>query len=96
MQEGYDHSYHFIASFIGDHVKFHADRLRAKARELAEAKAADAAIPTDAAATTGQPIKCKAMVAWKAKEPLKLETVVVAPPKAGEVRVNNKSSRRPA
>ena len=27
------------------------------------------------------------MVAWKAKEPLKLETVVVAPPKAGEVRV---------
>ena len=37
MQEGYDHSYHFIASFIGDHVKFHADRLRVKARELAEA-----------------------------------------------------------
>ncbi|KAH8093602.1 S-formylglutathione hydrolase [Aureococcus anophagefferens] len=27
------------------------------------------------------------MVAWKAKEDLKLETIVVAPPKAGEVRV---------
>lgn len=23
-QEGYDHSYYFIASFIGDHLKFHA------------------------------------------------------------------------
>ncbi len=63
MQEGYDHSYHFIASFIGDHVKFHADRLRVKARELAEAKAADAAIPTDAA-TTGQPIKCTAAASY--------------------------------
>ncbi len=28
MQDGYDHSYHFIASFIGDHIAFHADRLR--------------------------------------------------------------------
>ena len=24
MQEGYDHSYFFIASFIGDHLAFHA------------------------------------------------------------------------
>ncbi len=24
MQEGYDHSYFFIASFIEDHVRFHA------------------------------------------------------------------------
>ena len=24
MQEGYDHSYYFIASFVEDHVKFHA------------------------------------------------------------------------
>jgi S-formylglutathione hydrolase len=24
MQEGYDHSYHFIASFIGEHLAFHA------------------------------------------------------------------------
>ena len=27
MQPGYDHSYFFIASFIGDHIRFHADRL---------------------------------------------------------------------
>ncbi len=27
MQPGYDHSYFFIASFIGDHVAFHAARL---------------------------------------------------------------------
>lgn len=27
LQEGYDHSYYFIASFIGDHVRFHRERL---------------------------------------------------------------------
>jgi S-formylglutathione hydrolase len=26
MQEGYDHSYYFIASFIEDHLNFHAER----------------------------------------------------------------------
>lgn len=29
MQSGYDHSYYFIATFIGDHIAFHAARLRA-------------------------------------------------------------------
>jgi len=28
MQPGYDHSYYFIASFIGDHLKHHADALK--------------------------------------------------------------------
>ncbi|MBS7697521.1 MULTISPECIES: S-formylglutathione hydrolase [unclassified Chelatococcus] len=28
-QEGYDHSYFFIATFIADHLKWHAERLRA-------------------------------------------------------------------
>lgn len=28
MQDGYDHSYFFIASFMEDHVKFHASNLR--------------------------------------------------------------------
>lgn len=32
-------------------------------------------------------IQCKAMVAWKAGEPLSLEDITVDPPKAGEVRV---------
>lgn len=27
MQEGYDHSYHFISSFIGEHIAFHAKYL---------------------------------------------------------------------
>jgi S-formylglutathione hydrolase len=29
MQPGYDHSYYFIASFIGDHIAHHAKALRA-------------------------------------------------------------------
>jgi S-formylglutathione hydrolase len=28
-QAGYDHSYHFIATFIGEHLRWHADLLRA-------------------------------------------------------------------
>ncbi len=35
----------------------------------------------------GQPISCKAAVAWEAGKPLSIETIEVAPPKAGEVRV---------
>lgn len=31
LQEGYDHSYYFIASFIDDHLRHHADILRDKA-----------------------------------------------------------------
>jgi S-formylglutathione hydrolase len=29
MQPGYDHSYYFIASFIGEHIAYHAEELRA-------------------------------------------------------------------
>lgn len=29
MQPGYDHSYFFMASFVADHVAFHAERLKA-------------------------------------------------------------------
>eukprot|EP01065_Artemidia_motanka_P051296 TRINITY_DN9010_c1_g1_i3.p2 TRINITY_DN9010_c1_g1~~TRINITY_DN9010_c1_g1_i3.p2 ORF type:complete len:713 (+),score=263.95 TRINITY_DN9010_c1_g1_i3:83-2140(+) len=82
LQSGCDHSYFFIASFIEDHINFHAKRLRAK---VAAAAAAPAAAP--AASTAGKPIKCKAAVAYAAKEPLKVVEVTVAPPKAGEVRV---------
>ena len=28
MQEGYDHSYYFIASFIEDHIAYHAKYLK--------------------------------------------------------------------
>lgn len=34
-----------------------------------------------------KPIECKAAVAWGANQPLALETVIVAPPKKGEVRL---------
>jgi S-formylglutathione hydrolase len=27
-QAGFDHSYHFIAAFIGDHIRFHSKKLR--------------------------------------------------------------------
>lgn len=37
--------------------------------------------------TEGQVIRCRAAVAWGAKEKLKIETVDVAPPKTGEVRI---------
>lgn len=37
--------------------------------------------------TTGKPISCCAAVAWEAGKPLTIETVEVAPPKAGEVRI---------
>ncbi len=37
--------------------------------------------------TEGLPIKCKAMVARAAKQPLVEEEITVLPPKAGEVRV---------
>jgi S-formylglutathione hydrolase len=29
LQEGYDHSYFFIATFMDDHLKFHAEHLKA-------------------------------------------------------------------
>lgn len=35
MREGFDHSYHFIAAFIEDHVKFHGTRLRSKLGKVA-------------------------------------------------------------
>eukprot|EP00298_Acanthocystis_sp_HF-20_P008220 c17552_g1_i3.p1 GENE.c17552_g1_i3~~c17552_g1_i3.p1 ORF type:complete len:406 (+),score=219.99 c17552_g1_i3:28-1245(+) len=37
--------------------------------------------------TVGNVIKCRAAVAWEPKKPLSLETVEVAPPSPGEVRV---------
>jgi S-formylglutathione hydrolase len=28
MREGYDHSYFFISTFMGDHLRWHAERLK--------------------------------------------------------------------
>jgi S-(hydroxymethyl)glutathione dehydrogenase / alcohol dehydrogenase len=127
VHAGYDHSYFFVASFVGEHVRFAASALRKK--HVAEAeRAAGTVIPVASAAaeevpmsthvsffvswsfllllslllasgfssdtvgvwlqvSTVGPIECQAMIAFAPNEPLRLETVVVAPPKAGEVRV---------
>ena len=37
--------------------------------------------------TAGKPIECKAAIAWEAKKPLEVCTVMVAPPGEGEVRI---------
>ena len=29
MQDGYDHSYYFISTFIADHLAFHSEALHA-------------------------------------------------------------------
>ena len=97
---GFDHSYFFIGSFVEEHVNWHADRLGAAVSESAAAKqaaaggaaavagtATPAAVPEEFKVTQGKPIKCHAAVAWGPKQPLKTEEIVVAPPKAGEVRV---------
>lgn len=39
-QEGYDHSYHFIATFIGEHLAYHARHLRETRTSEAAAKPA--------------------------------------------------------
>ena len=70
MQEGYDHSYNFISTFIADHINYHADALGTATTEPSAAR----------------PITCKAMVAFGVND-LREEEIVVAPPKAGEVRV---------
>ncbi|KAL0360458.1 UNVERIFIED_CONTAM: Alcohol dehydrogenase-like 7 [Sesamum radiatum] len=41
----------------------------------------------DNSTTSGKPIRCRAAIARKAGDPLVIEEVIVAPPKAGEVRI---------
>jgi S-(hydroxymethyl)glutathione dehydrogenase / alcohol dehydrogenase len=86
-QKGFDHSYHFIATFIADHVMFHAKRLRKAEGALAAKITGQTYCTLAAAGTAGKPIECKAMVARGPKLPLTLETIIVDAPKAGEVRV---------
>ena len=80
-QPGYDHSYFFINSFIAEHVAFHAKRIHAKQRSVManHIKVDDKFV--------GKPIVCTAMVARAPKQPLTAETITVAPPREGEVRV---------
>jgi S-(hydroxymethyl)glutathione dehydrogenase/alcohol dehydrogenase len=82
MRKGFDHSYHFIAAFIEDHVKFHGTRLRSKLGKLRSTYST-----YDFSSTSGKPIQCKAMIARQPREPLVEETITVGPPQVGEVRV---------
>ena len=80
VREGYDHSYSFVSSFIENHVRFHSRRLKkASGRLYADAK--------HNFRTAGLPIRCDAMVARAPNVPMTLETIVVDPPREGEVRV---------
>jgi S-(hydroxymethyl)glutathione dehydrogenase/alcohol dehydrogenase len=75
----YDHGYNFVSSFIKDHLRFHMEYLSKVAMPPTEAM--------DNSSTVGKFITCKAAVAWAPNEPLSFETVEVAPPKKGEVRI---------
>lgn len=86
MRDGFDHSYHFIAAFIENHVAFHAQRLHQKQRQV-RSTAAAATQTYDFDKTKGKRITCKAMVARGPKQSLVQETITVDPPRAGEVRV---------
>jgi len=77
-QPGFDHSYHFIAAFINDHIAFHSKYLK---------KSMGAQTYEMPSTTAGKPIQCKAMVARAPKQPLSVETITVDPPGPGEVRV---------
>ena len=81
-----DHSYFMISTYIDQHLAFHAAHLETKASKLRAAAVAaqKSALVTS---TKGQPIRCKAAVAYEAKKPLVTEEILVAPPQAGEVRV---------
>eukprot|EP01062_Namystynia_karyoxenos_P076508 TRINITY_DN751_c0_g1_i8.p1 TRINITY_DN751_c0_g1~~TRINITY_DN751_c0_g1_i8.p1 ORF type:complete len:612 (+),score=81.10 TRINITY_DN751_c0_g1_i8:109-1836(+) len=80
------HDYFYIATLIDQHVAHHAKALRRRAAEQA-APAPPVAAPAAQPSTAGKPIKCRAAVAYAAKQPLKTVEITVAPPRRGEVRV---------
>jgi len=96
-REGFDHSYHFIAAFIEDHVKFHAKRMHTyqqqKLKQQQQHLTSTTTITTtptpssDYTKTTGKPITCQAMIARGPNLPLTAETITVSSPRPGEVRV---------
>jgi S-(hydroxymethyl)glutathione dehydrogenase / alcohol dehydrogenase len=85
-QPGGDHSYHTIGAYIGDHIQFHAQKLRAAKQKFTATTTTTGPYdyPTE---FVGQSITCTAMVARGPKLPMTAETITVDPPQAGEVRV---------
>jgi S-(hydroxymethyl)glutathione dehydrogenase / alcohol dehydrogenase len=84
LQDGYDHSYYFVASFIKDHIIFHANRLW-KAKQISMKN--NSSIKYEIISRPNIDIECKAMVAFAAKQPLELCDIIVEAPKKGEVRL---------
>jgi S-(hydroxymethyl)glutathione dehydrogenase/alcohol dehydrogenase len=76
---GYDHGYNFVSTFIADHLRFHM-------KHMSE-KLVQPVVFINPGSTTGRTISCKAAVAWEPNQPLSIETIEVAPPKKGEVRI---------
>ncbi|KAH0473916.1 MAG: uncharacterized protein KVP18_002369 [Porospora cf. gigantea A] len=76
-QPGHGHSYYFVSTFVSDHIDHHARALHTRL-PLAPVVEFD---------TAAQPIRCRAAVARAPKAPLDVVDVIVAPPKAGEVRL---------
>jgi len=93
LQEGYDHSYYFISSFVEDHLKFHASFLTGVLRWCPDAGMLPTTSvysgPAETPATAGQEIECLAAVAFEPKKPLQIVKVKVGPPLKGEVRVKH-------
>jgi len=77
--QGFGHGFPFINSFVEDHLDFHAQYLRNPQNVDYTSKIDDS--------LAGQPIECQAAVSFGPKQKLQTETVVVAPPQTGEVRI---------
>ena len=78
MQDEYDHGFNFISTFIDDHLKFHMQHL---SKRLVQP------VTSVSSEFVGRSISCRAAVAWGPNQPLTIETIEVAPPKRGEVRL---------
>eukprot|EP00401_Gymnodinium_catenatum_P037822 CAMPEP_0117496994 /NCGR_PEP_ID=MMETSP0784-20121206/20947_1 /TAXON_ID=39447 /ORGANISM="" /LENGTH=709 /DNA_ID=CAMNT_0005291989 /DNA_START=70 /DNA_END=2199 /DNA_ORIENTATION=- len=91
MQEGYDHSYYFISTFIQNHLEYHAAQLTGVVRWCPDSLPAPSVYGAEATAfdTAGKEIECWAAVAFEPKKPLSLVQVKVGPPQKGEVRVKH-------
>jgi S-(hydroxymethyl)glutathione dehydrogenase/alcohol dehydrogenase len=91
MQEGYDHSYFFISTFVQDHLKYHASYLTGVLRWCPDAGMLPSASvysgPAETFETAGKEIECFAAVAFEPKKPLEIVKVKVGPPQKGEVRI---------
>mmetsp|Transcript_44 Transcript_44/g.151 ORF Transcript_44/g.151 Transcript_44/m.151 type:complete len:687 (-) Transcript_44:133-2193(-) len=93
MQEGHDHSFYFISTFIKDHLHFHAAQLTGLLRWCPDAGMLPSPEVFSAAPEVsphaGKDIECLAAVAFEPKKPLSIVKITVGPPQKGEVRIKH-------